>query len=108
MCVCVCMCAMSLLLSFQPLLLPHIGTEVSREASERSKEKASLDQLQKAYTELNSRKIKDPLSSFLPDIPGEGGFLATLCACSVGIFGDRFQQVNLTVQSHLGPRKAVQ
>ncbi|CAI7993071.1 Mediator of RNA polymerase II transcription subunit 19 [Geodia barretti] len=65
------MCAMSLLLSFQPLLLPHIGTEVSREASERSKEKASLDQLQKAYTELNSRKIKDPLSSFLPDIPGE-------------------------------------
>ena len=68
------MCAMSLLLSFQPLLLPHIGTEVSREASERSKEKASLDQLQKAYTELNSRKIKDPLSSFLPDIPGEGGF----------------------------------
>ena len=44
---------------------------VTHEVSERSKEKASLDQLQKAYTDLNSRKIKDALSSFLPDIPGK-------------------------------------
>ena len=49
----------------------HDISEVTHEVSEQSKEKASLDQLQKAYTELNSRKIKDPLSSFLPDIPGE-------------------------------------
>lgn len=44
---------------------------VSHDVSERSKERASLNSLQKAYNELNSRKIKDPLSSFLPDIPGD-------------------------------------
>lgn len=44
--------------------------EVTHEPSERNKERASLDLLQKSYNELNSRKIKDPLSSFLPDIPG--------------------------------------
>jgi hypothetical protein len=84
-CVCVVQCPHSLTIIFSnPSSFCYIGTEVSLEASERSKEKASLDQLQKAYTELNSRKIKDPLSSFLPDIPGEEEFLATLCACSVG------------------------
>ena len=69
MCVCVCVCVLSFPPSPSPSFPPP--TEVSREVSERTKEKASLDQLQKAYTELNSRKIKDPLSSFLPDIPGE-------------------------------------
>jgi hypothetical protein len=45
--------------------------EVAHQTNESNKERASLGLLQEAYTELNSRKIKDPLSSFLPDIPGE-------------------------------------
>lgn len=49
---------------------PHPITDVTYETSERNKEKASLDLLQKAQTDLNSRNIKTPLSSFLPDIPG--------------------------------------
>ena len=57
--------------SFPPLSPPSLShSEVPREASQRNKKKASLDMLQKAFTDLNSRKIKDPLSSFLPDIPG--------------------------------------
>lgn len=34
-------------------------------------QKASFETLEDHYKELNSRKIKDSLSSFLPDIPGE-------------------------------------
>ena len=33
--------------------------------------KASIKILEDSYKELNSRQIKDSLSSFLPDIPGE-------------------------------------
>ncbi len=33
-------------------------------------QKASIEVLEHHYKELNSRKIKDSLSSFLPDIPG--------------------------------------
>lgn len=38
---------------------------------EREKEKASLEFVEKSYQELNSKKIKDSLSSFLADIPGQ-------------------------------------
>lgn len=41
------------------------------EDSESTKEKASLEVVEHSYKELNTRKIKDSLSSFLPDIPGE-------------------------------------
>lgn len=40
------------------------------EEEEGGKEKASLELLQHNYNDLNTRKIKDSLSSFLPDIPG--------------------------------------
>ena len=33
-------------------------------------QKAAIEILEDHYKELNSRKIKDSLSSFLPDIPG--------------------------------------
>lgn len=34
---------------------------------------AAIEILEDHYKELNSRKIKDSLSSFLPDIPGNDG-----------------------------------
>ena len=59
---------------YHPPLLPlPFLPEVPHSAGERTKEKASLDILQQAFLELNSRKIKDPLSSFLPGIPGGCG-----------------------------------
>ena len=41
------------------------------EEREREKEKAPLEFVEKSYQELNSKKIKDSLSSFLADIPGQ-------------------------------------
>lgn len=35
-----------------------------------NQKKASIETLEQSYKELNSRKIKDSLSSFLPDVPG--------------------------------------
>ena len=45
--------------------------EPPSEEGEGGKEKASLELLQHDYDDLNTRKIKDSLSSFLPDIPGK-------------------------------------
>ena len=41
---------------------------------EGERERASLEFVEKSYQELNSKKIKDSLSAFLDDIPGEGCF----------------------------------
>ena len=47
-----------------------LNLEPPLEEGEGGKEKASLELLQHDYNDLNTRKIKDSLSSFLPDIPG--------------------------------------
>lgn len=41
-----------------------------QEADNGGAQKPSIEILEENYKELNSRKIKDSLSSFLPDIPG--------------------------------------
>ena len=48
------------------------------EEREREKEKAPLEFVEKSYQELNSKKIKDSLSSFLADIPGQTDSLPLL------------------------------
>ena len=50
---------------------PSSPLEPPAEEREREKEKASLEFVEKSYQELNSKKIKDSLSSFLADIPGQ-------------------------------------
>ena len=50
---------------------PSYPLEPPVEEREREKEKASLEFVEKSYQELNSKKIKDSLSSFLADIPGQ-------------------------------------
>ncbi len=40
-----------------------------------STKKASIEMLEESYKQLNARKIKDSLSSFLPDIPGVCGLV---------------------------------
>lgn len=47
-----------------------LNLEPPSEEGEGGREKASLELLQHDYNDLNTRKIKDSLSSFLPDIPG--------------------------------------
>ena len=97
--VCVCVCAgvykCVCVLHHTSLFL----SEITHKVSERNKGRASLDSLQKAYTELNSRKIKDPLSSFLPDIPG---IILYDCTVSVSVLDFFFLQVILTVLSPQG------
>ena len=40
------------------------------ETQDEIKEKAAFDDLEQSFKTLTSRKIKDRLSAFLPDIPG--------------------------------------
>ena len=61
-------------------------SEVAHQTNESNKERASLGLLQEAYTELNSRKIKDPLSSFLPDIPGVFSVSPAVFSVSPAVF----------------------
>ena len=44
--------------------------EPSHEEDGDNVKKVSVEILEESYKELNSRKIKDSLSSFLPDMPG--------------------------------------
>ena len=60
------------------LLLFLLNLEPPSEEGEGGKEKASLELLQHDYNDLNTRKIKDSLSSFLPDIPGVCNLQSTL------------------------------
>lgn len=60
--------------------LPHLSSEPPVEEREREKEKAPLEFVEKSYQELNSKKIKDSLSSFLTDIPGQ--VLSPSCMCT--------------------------
>lgn len=60
--------------------LPHLSPEPPVEEREREKEKAPLEFVEKSYQELNSKKIKDSLSSFLTDIPGQ--ILSPSCMCT--------------------------
>ena len=55
------------------LILPSpFCIEGEREENEMGREKtSSIDLLQQSYHSLTSKKIKNTLSSFLPDIPGE-------------------------------------
>ena len=48
-----------------------IFTEPPKDENTDSKEKLSLSGLEQTFKDLNSHKIKDSLSSFLPHIPGE-------------------------------------
>ena len=45
--------------------------ELPREEDNTSVKNVSVEILEDSYKELNSRKIKDSLSSFLPDMPGK-------------------------------------
>lgn len=47
-----------------------IFAELPTEENEGTMKKVSIEVLEESYKELNSRKIKDSLGSFLPDIPG--------------------------------------
>jgi len=42
----------------------------SAETQDEIKEKAAFEDLEQSFKTLTSRKIKDKLSAFLPDIPG--------------------------------------
>ena len=58
------------LLECSPLFLLLPIDRPLDDGGERVKEKTSLAVLEQSFQELDSRKIKDTLSSFLPDIPG--------------------------------------
>ena len=54
-------------------LWPHntpIPPEAPVEDDEDHSKKASIEMLEESYKQLTARKIKDSLSSFLPDMPG--------------------------------------
>ena len=42
----------------------------SAQTQDEIKEKAAFEDLERSFKTLTSRKIKDKLSAFLPDIPG--------------------------------------
>ena len=42
----------------------------SAETQDEIKQKAAFEDLEQSFRTLTSRKIKDKLSAFLPDIPG--------------------------------------
>ena len=44
---------------------------LSAETQDEIKEKAAFEDLEQSFKTLTSRKIKDKLSAFLPDIPGK-------------------------------------
>lgn len=46
------------------------GVDPPQEEDGDGVKKVSIEILEESYKELNSRKIKDSLSSFLPDMPG--------------------------------------
>ena len=48
-----------------------VFTAAPEEAGSGAMHKPSFQVLEGHYKELNARKIKDSLSSFLPDMPGE-------------------------------------
>lgn len=52
----------------------HI-TDPPHEEGGDSVKKVSIEILEESYKELNARKIKDSLSSFLPDMPGTMNYL---------------------------------
>ena len=43
---------------------------LSAETQDEIKEKTAFEDLEQSFKTLTSRKIKDKLSAFLPDIPG--------------------------------------
>ena len=52
----------------------------SAETQDEIKEKAAFEDLEQSFKTLTSRKIKDKLSAFLPDIPGMNiAMVATTC-----------------------------
>ena len=75
--------------------------EPPSEEGEGGKEKASLELLQQDYGDLNSRKIKDSLSSFLPDIPGKQPF------CILDVYASRdllIQKLCIRIIDRILPR----
>ena len=55
----------------------HVEAPV--EDDDNTTKKPSIEMLEESYKELNSRKIKDSLSSFLPDIPGLSVYNSLAC-----------------------------
>lgn len=45
--------------------------EVIAQDGDSDTKKTSIEMLEESYKQLNARKVKDSLSSFLPDMPGE-------------------------------------
>ena len=45
-----------------------------------------MELLQQSYHSLTSKKIKDTLSSFLPDIPGKGTQRQVVLSCTSSSF----------------------
>lgn len=63
-----------------------ISIDPPQESDNSGVRKASIEILEDHYKELNSRKIKDSLSSFLPDIPGTC-YCLKLCICYGTVHG---------------------
>ena len=60
----------------------------SAETQDEIKEKAAFEDLEQSFKTLTSRKIKDKLSAFLPDIPGMYVCITVFAVMAIFITGD--------------------